>query len=152
MNPNDVFVLWCLAWLEAAVGEHERAIEHGNQILRLNPRDARSYDIYHMLGVANFRAKQYAEGIRWALRALNDKPEMIQPRVKLASCYVGANEIAKARAVFAAGQRARARVLQEQAGGEVAVTPGPRIARGRLRFSYRRGPRRPKRRRPAAMS
>jgi hypothetical protein len=38
-------------------------------------------------------------------RALNDKPEMIQPHVVLTVCLVGANEIAKARAVFAAGQR-----------------------------------------------
>jgi adenylate cyclase len=105
MNPNDVFVLWILAWLEVGVGEHERAIEHGHQILRLNPRDSRSYETYHMLAVASFVAKQYSEGIRWALRALNDKPEMIQPHVNLVNCYVGANEIAKARAVFAAGQR-----------------------------------------------
>jgi tetratricopeptide (TPR) repeat protein len=104
MNPNDVFVLGCLAWLEAAMGEHERAIEHGHQILRRNPRDSRSYDTYHMLGFASFGAKQYAEGIGWELRALNDKPAMIQPHVTLAGCYVGANEIAKARAVFAAGQ------------------------------------------------
>ena len=105
MNPNDVFVLWCLAWLEAAVGEHERAIEHGHQILRLNPRDSRSHETYHMLGFASFGAKQYAEGIGWELRALNDKPGMIQPLITLALCYVGANEIAKARAVFAEGQR-----------------------------------------------
>ena len=32
MNPNDVFVLRVLAALEAGVGEHERAIEHGHQI------------------------------------------------------------------------------------------------------------------------
>jgi class 3 adenylate cyclase len=43
--------------------------------------------------------------IRWALRALNDKPEMLQPRINLLNCYVGANEIAKARAVFAEAQR-----------------------------------------------
>jgi len=105
MNPNDVFVLWCLAWLEAGVGEHEQAIEHGHQILRLNPRDSRSHDTYHMLGVASFGAKKYAEGVGWELRALNDKPGMIQPLVVLASCYVGVNDIAKARAVFAEGQR-----------------------------------------------
>jgi TolB-like protein/class 3 adenylate cyclase len=104
MNPNDVFVLWCRAWLEAAVGEYERAIEHGHQILRLNPRDSRSYETYQVLGFASFGAKQYAEGIGWASRALNDKPEMIQAHAVLANCYVGANEIAKARAVFAAGQ------------------------------------------------
>jgi hypothetical protein len=98
-------VLWCLAWLEAGVGETERAIEHGHLILRLNPRDSRSHDTYHMLGFASFGAKQYAEGISWELRALNDKPGMIQPLITLALCYVGTNEITKARAVFAEGQR-----------------------------------------------
>jgi adenylate cyclase len=105
MNPNDVFVLWCLAWLEAAVGENKRAIEHGHQILRLNPRDARSHDTYHMLGFASFGAKQYEKGVGWELRALHDKPGMIQPLATLALCYVGANDIAKARAAFAEGQR-----------------------------------------------
>jgi adenylate cyclase len=105
INPNDVFVLGRLAWLEAGMGEHAQAIEHGHQILRLNPRDPRSYDIYHLLGVANFVARQYSEGIRWALRALNDKPEMIPPRVNLMCCYVGANDVAKARAMFGAGQK-----------------------------------------------
>src|SRR5262249_27101211 len=98
-------VLGRLAWLEAGAGAHDRAIEHGHQILRLNPRDSRSYDTYHMLGFANFGTKQYAEGIAWETRALNDKPEMVQPHLMLAICHVGANEIAKARAMFAAGQR-----------------------------------------------
>jgi adenylate cyclase len=105
MNPNDVFVLWCLAWLEAAAGEHERAIEHGHQILRLHPRDSRSHDTSHMLGFASFGAKQYAEGVGWELRALNDKPGMIPPLAVLASCYVGTNEIAKARAALTEGQK-----------------------------------------------
>jgi adenylate cyclase len=105
MNPNDVFVLWCLAWLEAAMGENDRAIEHGHQILRLNPRDARSHDTYHMLGFASFGAKQYEKGVGWELRALHDKPGMIQPLATLSLCYVGTNDIAKARAAFAEGQR-----------------------------------------------
>jgi len=104
INANDVFVLGCLAWLEAAVGQHERAIEHGHRILRLNPSDPRSYDTYHMLGFASFGKKQFAEAIAWEERALNDKPEMAQPHLVLAICYVGANEIAKAQAMFAAGQ------------------------------------------------
>jgi len=57
------------------------------------------------LGFASFGAKQYAEGIHWELRALNDKPGMIQPLMALAICYVGANEIAKARDAFGEGQR-----------------------------------------------
>jgi adenylate cyclase len=35
LNPNDMFVLGLLVWAELAVGEHERAIEHAHQILRL---------------------------------------------------------------------------------------------------------------------
>jgi tetratricopeptide (TPR) repeat protein len=105
MNPNDVFVLWLLAWLEGGVGEYEKAIEHGHQILRLNPRDPHSYETYHLLAFASFGAKQYADGIRWASRALNDKPKMIQPHVALANCFVGAKEIAKAQAAFTTAQR-----------------------------------------------
>jgi tetratricopeptide (TPR) repeat protein len=105
MNPNDVFVLWVLAWVEAAAGEHKQAIEHGHQILRLNPRDSRSHETCHMLGFASFGAKQYAEGVAWELRALNDKPGMIQPLAVLAVCYVGTNEIAKARVAFTEGQK-----------------------------------------------
>ena len=63
------------------MGEHERAIEHGHQILRMNPRNARSYETYQLLGVRVSCAKQYAEGIRWALRALNEKPGMLQPHM-----------------------------------------------------------------------
>jgi hypothetical protein len=50
-------------------------------------------------------ARSSAMSIGWEARALNDKPEMIQPHLMLAICYVGANEIARARAMFAAGQR-----------------------------------------------
>jgi adenylate cyclase len=105
LNPNDVFVLFCLAWLEGAMGEHDQAIEHGHQILRLNPRDARAHETYHMLGFLSFGAKRYAEGIAWELRALHEKPGMLQPLAVLARCYVGINEIAKARAMFAEAQR-----------------------------------------------
>jgi len=107
MNSNDAFVLSCLAWLEAIMGDPERAIEHAHQILRLSPRDIRSCANCHLLGVAHFIGKHYSEGIRWASRALNDRPEMFQARFNLVNCYVGANDIAKARAAFVEG-RARA--------------------------------------------
>ena len=100
-----MFVLEILAWTETVVGEHERAIEHGHQVLRMNPRNARSYETYQLLCIANFIGKQYSEGIRWALRAINEKPGMLQPHISLVNCYVGANDIAKARAAFAAVQR-----------------------------------------------
>src|SRR5262245_5343565 len=70
----------------------------------MNPRNARSYETYHLLGMANFVGKQYSEGIRWALRSINEKPAMHEPYSNLVRCYVGANDIAKARAAFAVAQ------------------------------------------------
>jgi TolB-like protein len=105
MNPNDTFVLLHLGTLEAGVGEHERAIEHGQQMLRLNPRQSYSHMTYNLLAFASFGAKQYVEGIGWASRALNDMPRLLYAHLHLATCYIGTGEIDKARAAFAAGQR-----------------------------------------------
>ena len=52
-------------------------IEHGHQVLRLNPREPRNHMAYNLMAYASFGAKQYAEGIDWASRALNDMPRMI---------------------------------------------------------------------------
>ena len=105
MNPNDTFVLLILGTLEAGVGEHERAIEHGQQMLRLNPRQSYSHMTYNLLAFASFGAKQYVEGIGWASRALNDMPRLLYAHLHLATCLIGTGEIDKARAAFAAGQR-----------------------------------------------
>jgi tetratricopeptide (TPR) repeat protein len=104
MNPNDTLVLLILAYLEAAVGEPERAIEHGQKILRLNPRDARSHMTFHMLSFASFGARQYAEGVRWASQAIQDKPRMVTSHLNLVTCLVGMREIGKAKAAFTPAQ------------------------------------------------
>jgi TolB-like protein/class 3 adenylate cyclase len=105
MNPNDTWVLRILGNLETVTGEPERAIEHLHQVIRLNPRDPRSRMTYSVLAFASFGAKQYAEGIRWASRAINDMPTVVMPHVSLTCCLVGAGEIDKAKAAFAAGQK-----------------------------------------------
>jgi adenylate cyclase len=104
LNPNDTFVLNVLGNLEAAVGESERAIDHAQQVLRLNPRQSRIHVTYNLLAYASHGAKRYAEGIGWASRALNDMPKLPSAHSNLAICLVGAGEIDRAKAVFAAGQ------------------------------------------------
>jgi adenylate cyclase len=105
MNLNDTLVLGILGSLEAVVGEHEHAIEHLHQAMRLNPRQPRSHLNYSRLAVASFGAKQYGEGVRWASRALGDMPRHLAAHLLLATCLVGAGEIDKAKAAFATGQR-----------------------------------------------
>ena len=123
MNPNDTFVLLMLGTVEAGVGEHESAIEHGQQMLRLNPRQSYSHMTYNLLAFASFGAKQYTEGIGWALRALNDTPRLLFAHLHLATCLIGTGEIDKARAAFAAGA---ARVSIDFTEGRLATRNDPR--------------------------
>jgi TolB-like protein/class 3 adenylate cyclase len=104
LNPNDAFVLRLLGTLESATGQHERAIEHGQQVLRLNPREPRNHMAYNFMAYASFGAKHYVEGIDWASRALNDVSRYPLAHHNLAVCLVGAGEVDKAKAAFDVGQ------------------------------------------------
>jgi adenylate cyclase len=104
LNPNDAFVLRLLGTLESATGQHERAIEHGQQVLRLNPREPRNHMAYNLMAYASFGAKHYVEGIDWASRALNDVSRYPLAYHNLAVCLVGAGEVDKAKAAFDVGQ------------------------------------------------
>ena len=105
LNPNDTVVLQVLGQLEAVVGEPNRAIEHLQQVLRLNPRQPRHHITYNMLAHASFGAKQYVEGTDWASRSINERPEYPPPHLQLAICLVGMGEIDKAKAAFTVGQK-----------------------------------------------
>jgi adenylate cyclase len=105
LNANDTLVLRILGALEAVTGEPERAIKRYHQVMRLNPRDPLSRLTYSALAFASVGAKHYADGIRWASRALNDMPTMVMAHVSLTCCLVGAGEIDKAKAAFAAAER-----------------------------------------------
>jgi adenylate cyclase len=100
MNPNDAFVLRILAIVETSLGEHEQAIKHLHQVLRLTPRDPYSYLTYNQLAFASFGAKLYAEGIDWAARALNEMPRHCSSNHQRVICLVGTGEIDKAKAAF----------------------------------------------------
>jgi tetratricopeptide (TPR) repeat protein len=141
MNPNDTFVLLMLGTLEAGVGEHERAIEHGQQMLRLNPRQSYGHMTYNLLAFASFGAKQYVEGIGWASRALNDMPRLLFAHLHLATCLIGtgilqASRFAPQRTEFSGtGWRARRRSpgrrIPHASGRSSASPPVSKIERGR---------------------
>ncbi len=104
LNPNDTLARQVLGQLEAVAGEPHRAIEHLNQVLRLNPRQSRRHITYNMLAHASFGGAQYLEGTGWASRALNEMPEYPPPHLYLAICLVGMGKIDKAKVAFATGQ------------------------------------------------
>jgi TolB-like protein/Flp pilus assembly protein TadD len=100
MNPNDTFVLRILGNLEAFTGEPERGIEHLHQVMRLNPRDTRSYTTHQLLANLCFIAKRYADCIDWASRALRERPQMIQAHTHVVLGFIGVGEVDKAKAMF----------------------------------------------------
>ena len=100
MNPNDTFVLRIFGILQALAGDPDSGIEHLHQVMRLNPRNSRSYTTYRDLGVACFVAKRYTESIDWASRALRERPSNIQSHINTALDFVGLGEIGKAKAMF----------------------------------------------------
>jgi adenylate cyclase len=105
LNPNDTFVLRLLGTLEAAVGQHEQALEHGQQVLRLNPRQSRNHMAYNLMAYASFGAKRYREGVDWASRALNHMPRYAPAHYNGVVCLVGSGEVAKANVAFDLGQK-----------------------------------------------
>jgi adenylate cyclase len=135
INPNDPTVLRFLASLEAGVGEGERALEHLHQILRLSPRQSRNHELYQLLGYASFVARQYAEGVGWCLRALNDMPSFIPAHGVLVACLVGAGEIDKAKTAFESGQKLAPAFFKIRLDGE-SVASHPEV-RKRHHIFYR---------------
>jgi tetratricopeptide (TPR) repeat protein len=104
LNSNDVEVLKILAALETGVGESEEAIVHAQQALRMSPLDPYSHIIFGLLSFVTFGAKQYAESVGWASRALNNMPSMKHIRFNEVVGLVGMGEIDKAKIAFVALQ------------------------------------------------
>ena len=73
------------------------------------PHHPRNHVTYNQVAFASFGARRYTEGIRWASRAINEMPKMVQPYVNLATCRVGAGEI-KSESRVRDGETAGARI------------------------------------------
>jgi len=128
LNPNHIEPLRVTAAMEAAIGEHEKSIEHAQQVLRLSPRDPLSFINFGLLAFANFGARRYADAAAWASRALENRPGMIQILDVHAACLVGLGEIDRAKAVYEGLQEAApdyAKLSLE--GGTIFARPEDRL-------------------------
>jgi adenylate cyclase len=100
MNPNDTVVLRILGLCETLAGEPDRGIQHLHQVMRLNPRDSRSYMTHGVLASACFIAKRYTDSNGWASRALRERPQSFGLHIQVVLNFVGLGEIDKAKAMF----------------------------------------------------
>ena len=105
MNPNDTFVLRILGDL-GSWGRRTRARDRAwASGLAAEPARPPQSLTYNLLAFASFGAKQYAEGVRWASRAIKDRPRMVHGARQSRACLVGIGEIDKAKTAFAAVQK-----------------------------------------------
>jgi adenylate cyclase len=77
LNPN-----FLLAWrfggaAHSMVGDHGKAIEYFDRAMRLSPLVDDAWQSYHGISLTCFFLGQYDEAVKWAERALRDKPRSV---------------------------------------------------------------------------
>jgi len=119
LNPNDVQSLLAVAFVETLAGNPEHAIDLLKQVLRISPRDPARPNIHQQLSLASFTAKQYADGVAYALRGINEAPRLTPLYVFLATSYVGLDQIEEARAAMATARQLGPEFVERHLSGNI---------------------------------
>jgi adenylate cyclase len=120
LNPHGMRSLLGLAYVEGFAGNPERSIEHLQQALRISPRDPMRPIIHLNLALWSFGAKQYANGVAYALLGIDEAPKLAPLHVFLATNYVGLSEIEMARAAMAEARRVGPEFVERHVTGAIA--------------------------------
>jgi adenylate cyclase len=100
LNPNDSFSLRTLGYVEMFYGNHEQAITHLLESLRMSPRDPHAHASHVHLAGANFFKKDYAKGLEWSLLTSREAPSLPAAHLWAAVCNVGLGDIGEAKAAL----------------------------------------------------
>lgn len=74
LNPNLAVAWGYSAWIEACLGEPDKAIERAALAMQLSPRDPRLFALEFNTALAHFCAGRYVDAIGWARKALRSQP------------------------------------------------------------------------------
>ena len=139
LNPGSSLAWLMSGWLRAAAGDADRAVEHFQMSMRLDPCSSdRGYQLSG-IALARFGQGRYAEAAALLKESLQLQPTVSINQALLAACYGHLGEVDAARAAIASYQALSSRQLQErvtpvpQAGASQGVPGGDRSRRsGRL--------------------
>src|SRR4029078_9566660 len=73
LNPHDMQSLIGVAYVEHVVGNPETAIRYLQEALRISPRDPMRLHLHQQLAMASFAARQYANGVAYSRRGLDER-------------------------------------------------------------------------------
>jgi adenylate cyclase len=126
LSPSSAFTYIMGSIVRGWAGEAERAIEWGEQALRLSPFDPFAFGAWHGIALGHFRQGRYEDAANAARKTIQRNPGFSYPHVILAGALVKLGHIDEAKA-------AAARVLALQPGFGIAEycavnDPAPEIA------------------------
>jgi TolB-like protein len=75
LNPNLASAWTVRGWVSILLGEHEVALEHFAQSMRLSPLDPLMFAAQYGIAFAHFFAGHYDEASSWADKALREDPD-----------------------------------------------------------------------------
>ena len=126
LNQHDMRSLIGVTYVEVIAGQPDAAIDHLKQALRFSPRDPLRPNMHGQLAMASFSARQYADGVAYALLGLDEAPHLPPLHAFLATNYVGLGEIEKARLAMAEARRLGPDFVERHLTGNINGTPNNR--------------------------
>jgi adenylate cyclase len=126
LSPSSAFTYMLGSVVLGWAGEAERAIEWGEQALRLSPFDPHSFAAWHGIAIACFDQGRYEDAANAERKAIQRNPGFSYPHAILAAALVKLGRVDEAKAVAA-------RVVALEPGFSiskmcVALDPVPAIA------------------------
>lgn len=121
LNPNDYRALHQLGSIEMLHGDHQSAIEHLLQAIRLNPRDPLTFSVYASLADACFYLCDYARGLEFGLRAVAEARGGGTTWHNVALCYVALGEMEKARTALDNARRSAPKWIENALSGRTVL-------------------------------
>jgi adenylate cyclase len=87
LHPNSAHVRTQCGLVYTYGGDSEEALRHLHHALRINPTEPRRFAIFTTMATAHFFKREFSETIRWAKRALAEKPSYPVALRYLAAAY-----------------------------------------------------------------
>jgi TolB-like protein len=97
LNPNLAAAQGYSSWVQACLGEPDKAVEHAMLAMRLSPLDPRLFAWQFCTALAHFCAGRYNDAVAWAKSALRSKPNYASAMRVAAASYALAARPAEAR-------------------------------------------------------
>ncbi len=96
LDPNHAWAWMRRGWGQVYLGNAELGLAAFERSARLSPMDPFAFNVHLGMGLANFAAGRPQEAIRWAQRAMAERPALIWPLRDLAVYYAHHGDLAAA--------------------------------------------------------